>query len=109
MIVATTPILQFTIKSKSGSSVDLTNASHVKVSLVQLGVRIELEEDSLEIEENVVRCYLTQEQSLKFKEGREIEVQINWLYMDANGITRRAATKVKPISADKQLFKQVME
>lgn len=111
MIRGTTPTFTFTVRPTSQSqTIDLTEASHVYLSLVQGRTEIEKTEADMEITANTVEVWLDQEESLKLVEGgSNCEVQINWTYLDANDTVRRAATKVKSIPITKQLLKRVIE
>ena len=65
---------------------------------------------SLNVDGRTVSLWLTQEESLRLTAGVNAEVQINWTYMDSDGVTvRRAATKLKTIPITKQLLKRVIE
>lgn len=111
MIRGTTPTFTFTVRPASqNDTIDLTEASHVYLSLVQGRTEIEKTEKDMEITANTVEVWLDQEESLKLVEGGfNCEVQINWTYLDANDTVRRAATKVKSIPITKQLLKRVIE
>ena len=109
MIRATTPTFTLTVTAKTGNSVDFSLAENVYVVLRQGSYAVELTGDSLEIDGNVISCFLTQEQSLRFTENASAKIQVNWTYLDPDGITvRRAATKVKEIPISEQLMKRVI-
>lgn len=105
MIRGTTPTLILTIKN---NAVDLGEAENVYVTVRQ-GVKEITVSEGLEIDTpRTVNVFLTQEQSLSLAEGNA-EVQINWTYLDIDGVTvRRAATKLKTIPIDKQLLRRVI-
>ena len=65
--------------------------------------------DDLEVGARTVSVFLAQEESLQFYEGSNMDVQVNWTYLDASNTVRRAATKVKSIPVTKQLLKRVIE
>lgn len=108
MIRATTPTFTFTIRS---DTLDLSSAANIYVSLAQ-GNRFYLEKTGEDIEmtpPRTVAVWLTQEESLQLIERVPLECQINWTYLDASQNVRRAATKWKNITVDKQLLKRVIE
>lgn len=105
MIRATTPTLTLTI---SGDSVDLTAAANIYVTIAQGCNEITLTDDALTVTENTVSCFLTQEQALTLTNA-PAKIQVNWTYTDADGSTKRAATKVVIIQIGEQLLKRVIE
>jgi hypothetical protein len=107
MIRGTTPTLTLTIKG--ASDVDLTQAESVYVSLRQPPNAIDLSGDDLTVHGNVIELFLTQEQSLKFINGAQTKIQVNWTYLDPDGQTvRRAATIVTTIPINEQLLNEVI-
>lgn len=100
MIRATTPT--FTLTLPTTSTVDLTEADLVYFTISQGSY--EITKEVTPIDAHTVEVDLTQEESLGFKDGRAADLQLNWLY--DNG--KRAATKVKSIVIDKQLYKEIM-
>ena len=111
MIRGTTPTFTFTIRPKRQTdTINLTEASHVYLTILQGRTEIEKTEDDMEISTNTVEVWLSQEESLQLVDGgKSCEVQINWTYLDSSDTVRRAATKVKSIPIDKQLLKRVIE
>lgn len=104
MVRATTPIITLKIKN---DTIDLNQAEVIFVSIVQGKTTIELQkEDLLEIDKNIIKFCLTQEQSLSLNEKIDVEIQVNWTYLDDNNVLRRGATKVKNINIDKQLLRR---
>lgn len=104
MVRATTPIITLRIKN---DEIDLNQAEVIFVSIVQGKTTIELKkEDLLEINKNIIKFCLTQEQSLSLNEKIDVEIQVNWTYLDGNNVSRRGATKVKNINIDKQLLRR---
>lgn len=104
MVRATTPIITLRIKN---DEIDLNQADVIFVSIVQGKTTIELKkEDLLEINKNIIKFCLTQEQSLSLNEKIDVEIQVNWTYLDGNNVSRRGATKVKNINIDKQLLRR---
>ena len=107
MVRGTTPTFTFTIKNQN---VDLTAARNVYVTFQQSNIVIEKTGESLDIGEKTVSVWLTQAESLKLSEGSDCAIQINWTYLDSDGVTcRRAATKVQTIRITRQLLKRVIE
>lgn len=104
MIRATTPTFNLTISG----DIDLTLAEKVYVSVVQRLTEIELTGESLEVDGNRISCWLTQQQSLRLIADVPAKIQVNWIYIDENGETKRAATVVKKISIGEQLLKRVL-
>lgn len=107
MIRGTTPTFRLTIQPKQGS-VDLSVADNVYVAIKQGNVTIELTGDELEIDENVISCWIPQEKSLRLVEGAAAKIQVNWTYTDTDSTTKRAATVVKEISVGEQLIRRVL-
>lgn len=88
---------------------DLSLAENVYVTLKQGSYALELTGEDLTIDQNVISCFLDQEQSLRFTENSPAKIQVNWTYIDTDGVTvRRAATKVKEIPISEQLMKRVI-
>lgn len=105
MIRGTTPTFRLTVNGVE----DLSPAEHVYVTIEQGPVRLTLTGDELEVEENVISCYLTQEKSLQLVERAKAKIQVNWTYApDSSGIVKRAATVVKEINIGEQLLKKVL-
>ena len=105
MIQGTTPTFTFRLKE----TINLNEARNVYVRFKQSTKVIDKTGADMLIDGNVVKVWLTQDESLKLSEGSNVQVQINWTYLDdETGDIRRAATKVKSISIDEQLLKQVI-
>ena len=62
--------------------------------------------DDLNITNNSVEVYLTQEETLSFPNG-QIQVQLNWLYPEGNRV-KRACSEIMSISAKKNLIDEVL-
>ena len=108
MVRATTPTLTLRIRE---TSVDLTQARNVYVTLSQ-GETFNLTKTGadLDVEARVVRVYLTQIESLQLQISQTLNAQINWTYLDPDGITvRRGATNVGGIPVTRQLLPEVIE
>lgn len=107
MIQGTTPTFTFRLVNHN---INLNAARNVYVRFKQSTKVIDKSGSDLEINGYMLRVWLTQEESLKLSEGADVQVQINWTYLDTDGVTiRRAATKPKSIPIDAQLLKQVIE
>lgn len=105
MIRGTTPTLTLTISD----FVDLSLAENIYVTIKQPSVTIELTKDEIEIDHNIISCYLSQENSLKLAENTKTKIQVNWTYYDTEtGTIRRAATVVKEILIGEQLLRRVL-
>lgn len=108
MIRGTTPTFTLRI-TNGGDDLDLTQASGVYVTIRQNGRVITKTGDDISIAAQSVSCWLTQEESLSFRENIEAEVQINWTYRDVtDNSTRRAATKARTIDIGRQLLVEVV-
>ena len=108
MIRGTTPTFRLTIQPKQGQSVDLSLADNVYVAIKQGATTIELTGDELEIDENVISCWISQEKSMRLVDNSKAKIQVNWTYTDIDSTTKRAATVVKEISVGEQLIKRVL-
>lgn len=103
MIRGTTPTFRLTVKGIE----DLTLADHVYVTIQQGPTTLTLTGDELEIDENVICCYLTQEKSLQLVERQKAKIQVNWTYEEGADV-RRAATVVREITIGEQLVREVL-
>lgn len=109
MIRGTTPTFTLKLKNKDGtpSEINLNEANNINFTISQGQKLIVKSGEDIEIENgNTVLVFLTQKESLSLKEKQKTEIQLNWTYNDADGRTRRAATKVREIELDKQLYKE---
>ena len=105
MIRGTTPTFQLTVNGVE----DLTPADHVYVTIQQGPVTLTLTGDELEISQNVISCFLTQDKSMQLIEQQKAKLQVNWTYApDSSGIVKRAATRVKEIVIGEQLLRRVL-
>lgn len=102
---ATTPTLHLMVNC---SAIDWTEAENVYVTLKGDGINLTLESESLEVEANVIKVWLTQAQTLEIPEGSVIKVQVNWTYY-VNGVLKRGATKPGRCSVTEQLLNEVIE
>ena len=104
MIRGTTPT--DTINIKNPGDLDLRNAIEVFVTIRQGQVELTKTGEDIEVAKASVSYCLTQNESLRFKEGKA-EAQINWTYMDGQG-RKRGATKWLPVNVDRQLLERVI-
>ena len=106
MVRATTPTLTLTINDES---VDLTAARNVYVTLEQNNTTLTKTGEELEVEARVVKVWLSQTESLALTEGQPLNIQLNWTYLDTDGVTvKRAATNVAKITITRQLLDEVI-
>ena len=105
MVRATNPVITLTIKN---SSIDLSQANQVVVSIKQGFKNFDIYKEDLVIEKNKIKFYLTQEDSLSLIENQNIKIQVNWTYFDENNIEHRGATKTKEINIEEQLLKEII-
>ena len=105
MIRATTPTFVLTIRS---DTLDLSQADKIYVTFSQGSKKITKSDNDISLDPpRTVSVWLTQEESLALSEG-EMECQINWVYHDAYGNDRRAATVIKRICVTKQLLRRIL-
>ena len=112
MIRGTTPTFILKLKNKDGtpSEVNLNEANNIYFTISQGQKSITKTGNDLEIENgNTVLVFLSQTESLSLKEKQLTEIQLNWTYDDSEGNVRRAATKVRAIELDKQLYKEEIQ
>lgn len=109
MIRGTTPT--FTLKLKEDSGIDLRQAQNVYFTIAQGHNTLTKSGNDVLVQEDgrTVLVYLNQEESLAFNERADTEIQLNWTYFAQNGQARRAASVVKRIQIDKQLYRKVIE
>lgn len=106
MIRGTTPT--FTITIKDPGELDLTRAENVYFTVEQDRVSVTKTGDDLEVLTAAVKCWLTQEEALRFAEGKA-EAQLNWTAVNAtDGTLRRGATKPFQVRIDRQLLDEVI-
>ena len=101
MIRGTTPTFTLTIDDEN---LDLSQAENVYVTIKQANTTITKTGEYLNIDENVVECWLTESESFRLKENIEASIQINWTYVELNGGKKRAATQAHKIMIDRQLL-----
>jgi hypothetical protein len=88
--------------------VDITLATGIYVTFGRMDGSLIMTktDDDLEISNNSVEVYLTQEETLSFPNG-QIQVQLNWLYPEG-GKVKRACSQIMTISARKNLIDEVL-
>lgn len=99
MVQATTPTFVLTVPE----TVDLTAAVNVYFTLRQSNVLIEKATSDLTISEHEVRVYLTQEETLKLKDG-QASIQLNWTYSGGE----RACSEIAFVRVTENLLKEVV-
>lgn len=89
--------------------VDLERASNIYVTFAKKNgtALIQKKNDDLEINENVVNVYLTQEETLSFPNG-SVLVQINWTYIEG-AKKKRACSQIATIFWNDNLERSVLE
>lgn len=102
MIRGTTPTFKLLLNDEE---VDLTQALNVYATFKQGTVLITKTGEDLTVTEHEVDVYLNQEESLKFKEGDKLEVQLNWTYNDG----KRACSNIIKIDVGRNLLGSVAE
>lgn len=107
MIRWTTPT--FVISPRNVPSLDFTQAESMYFTITTNSIKITKTGKDLSIEPQLVKVYMSQEDTGKLKEG-EAEIQLNWMYTDAlTGRRLRAATKPRKICIDKNLLGEEIE
>lgn len=100
MYRGTTPTFELKINDEN---IDLTEADNVYVTFRTKKGKSTYTGEALEVTEQQVDVYLTQEQTLAFPTGI-VEVQINWTY--ENG--KRACTNIARIVVSENLIEEVL-
>ncbi len=106
MIRGTTPTFTLTLRDEE---VDLTQAENVYVTFTQVSQEYEPASitktgDDLTIEAKKIHVYISQEESLKFKEGM-LDIQANWTYEDG----KRACSEIKRICVKQNLLGEILQ
>lgn len=96
MIRGTTPTFKLLLNDEE---VDLTAAANIYATFKQGTVLITKTGEDLTVTEHEVDVYLNQEESLKFKEGDVLEVQLNWTYSDG----KRACSNIIRVNVGRNL------
>lgn len=102
MVKGTTPTFKLIL---SDESVDLTQANKVYVAFRQGNCLLRKQDDDITVSANEVDVYLSQTETLSFKPGTNIEVQLNWTYADG----RRACSNIIRIPVTDNLIGSVLE
>lgn len=101
MVRATTPTL---ICSFDSALLDLSTVQNIYVTLSQGYLKLTKSGEDLEVEENNVKVYLTQSETLMFKTG-EVSIQVNWTF----GGGRRGASNIAKLIMKENLLSKVVE
>ena len=111
MIRGTTPTFILKLKNKDGtpSTINLAEANNVYFTIAQGGKTITKTSEDIDIDGNTVYVFLNQKESLSLKEAIKTEVQLNWTYNDPTGVIKRAATRVREVALDKQLYREEIQ
>ena len=102
MVRGTTPTFKLML---SDEEVNLTEALNVYATFRNLNVLITKTGEDLEITANEVDVYLSQEETLSFEADSNIEVQLNWTYVDG----RRACSNIIKVPVGRNLIGSVLE
>lgn len=105
MFKGITPTFTLTLPEE----VDLGVASNVYVTFANRGGKtlVQKKNDDIEINENTVNVYLTQDETLSFPSG-SVYVQINWTYIEG-GKTKRACSEIASVFWNDSLERGVLE
>ena len=111
MIRGTTPTFILKLKNKDGtpSTINLAEANNVYFTIAQGGKTITKTSEDIDIDGNTVYVFLNQKESLSLKDSVKTEIQLNWTYNDSTGVVKRAATKVREVALDKQLYREEIQ
>ena len=103
MIRYTTPTLSLKVTGADLSDEHITN---VYVTLQQGDLILTKDGQDLDYdaEHNTVLVFLSEAETAAFAADNPVLVQVNWLYTNADGTTRRAATNIAKISVTRQLL-----
>lgn len=104
MFRGTTPTYTFLMPE----GVDLTQADSIYVTFCKTDDTLIMTKtgDDLEVSEEKVEVFLTQEETLAFPNDN-VQVQLNWIYQNG-GKTKRACSKKMTIVAEKNLIDEVI-
>ena len=104
MYKGTTPTYILTLPQ----DIDLDNASEVVVTFSDFHYQRILEKSGadLTIEDNTISVFLSQEETLRFPEGK-VRIQVNWTYI-SGGQMLRACSEIATIHAQKNLKNEVI-
>ena len=109
MIPGTTPTFTMRAQKRDGTFIDLSEADDVYMTMEQPNVELTISGDNLEVDEAVVSVFLTQEQSLRFKDNTKAKVMLNWTYPpDEHGRVMRGAAGPGYLTITEQLLRRVL-
>lgn len=98
----TTPTFVLTTDNQT---VDWTEAAHVYCTFGQGHNVITKEDSDMDIEARSIGVYFTQAETLGFKAGKNVDVQVNWTFNNGN----RAATEIAHVVLSENLIGTVIE
>lgn len=104
MYRGTTPTYILTLPQ----DIDLDDAAEVVVTFSDYHYKPILEKSGadLGIEDNTISVFLSQEETLRFPEGK-VRIQVNWTY-NSGGQMLRACSEIATIHAQKNLKNEVI-
>lgn len=97
---ATTPTFKLTLPEEY----DLSDAANIYATFLANGKKVTKTGSELDVQKNVVSVYLTQEETLSWRSGYMLEIQLNWTYSNGS----RVATEVASVRITKQLLEEVL-
>lgn len=100
MIRGTTPTFKLTL---SDSTIDLAQATNVYATFKQGNTAVTKTGEDLDISGNYLEVYLSQDETLKFKEG-VVSIQVNWVYSNGS----RASTDISNVKVGANLIPKVL-
>ena len=100
MVRGTTP----TFILKFGNDIDLTLANNVYVTFEQYYTKLNKSGEDIEVTAHQVDVYLSQEETLKFAEGKA-KIQVNWTYQDG----KRACSDILVVDVGPNLIGSVLQ
>ena len=100
MTRGTTPTFILTLPD----SVDLEEAANVYATFRRGTAEITKTGDDLDIAENTVSVYMTQEETLSFRAGTKVEIQLNWTFDEGS----RACSEIVTVNVGDNLLPEVL-
>lgn len=104
MVRGTTPT--YTFKLPQDIDLGIAETVYVTFSNKQYQTLLTKRDDDLDINNNTVSVFLSQEETLSIPKGEAL-VQINWIY-DDGGKRKRACSKIIPVPVDRNLINEVI-
>lgn len=104
MYRGTTPTYTFTMPE--GVDISLATGIYVTFCKMDGSLIMTKTDDDLNVVDNAVEVYLTQEETLSFPNS-QIKVQLNWLYSEGDK-DKRACSEIMTISVKKNLIDEVL-